>query len=188
MSTPIPFEDADLDAVFQSLIAGITGIDGTLVRPRWQPVPPQQPPQGTDWCACGVTVETSDAGPSIAHDGTGDGSDTYIRHKAIEVFASFYGPNSKRNAGVLSDGLAVPQNTEGLLAIDMRWIECGPIRTAPEFVNQQWIQRRDLVVRFRRKVTRIYPVLNLTSAAIAVEDDSSINLTVTVPPNGRLPA
>jgi len=60
--TTSPLMDAALDAVFQALVVGITGLPGTLVRPRWQPVPPTQPSVTTNWAAIGVTTNAADAG------------------------------------------------------------------------------------------------------------------------------
>ena len=70
LDTPPEYDD-DLDALFQPIVAQITGLDGSLVRPRWQPtvgkVPTPNP--GTDWCAIGVTTITPDANPYIEHQG-----------------------------------------------------------------------------------------------------------------------
>jgi len=186
--TTSPLMDAALDAVFQALVVGITGLPGTLVRPRWQPVPPTQPSVTTNWAAIGVTTNAADAGPAILHDGTGSGADIYIRHEAITVLVTFYGPNSHKFASLVRDDIAIPQNTEGLLALDMRFVSSDPIRAVPELVNQQWLRRRDIALQFRRKITRSYPVLNLQSAEAVVQDDTNLEIDVTVPPNGRLPA
>jgi hypothetical protein len=179
--TPAPAEDADLDAIFQAVIAAISGLPGQYVRPRWQPVPPQQPEPTTDWCAVGIGVSHPDAGPYFGHDTVDPGTDTYIRHEQLDVLASFYGPSGKRYTGILRDGLAVRQNTEALAAVDVAFVESGSIRALPEFVNQQWIRRWDLPLRFRRKVTRTYPVRNVLSADIAIATDSGISTVLTVP-------
>lgn len=196
-----PLEDAELDALIQQMVVGITGLPGNMVRPRWQPVVPKQPEPSVNWCAIGVTTQDSDAGPAIVHqadfvgnvvlaDGTqvaessgpvgyGDinGRDTYIRHQDIEVLASFYGPNGKRYAQQLSDGLAIPQNREQLGVNDMAFVDAGAIRAVPEMVNQQWIRRYDMTVRLRRKITRTYAVLNLLSADVQTTTDGSKPVT-----------
>jgi hypothetical protein len=179
-SSPAPLEDVDLDAAFQSAVAAITGIDGTLVRPRWQPNPPKQPEPNVDWCALSVMDSKPDAGPAIIHDGSGLGSDINIRHEELVVLVSFYGPRSQWFAGVLRDGIGIPQNMESLKQIDIAFVECGPTRTAPELVNQQWIRRRDMSMRFRRKVTRLYSIRNIASADVHVFDDTHIDETVEV--------
>ena len=172
---PIPAEDADLDAVFQALVVQLTGLDGTLVRPRWQPNPPKQPEPGTTWCAVGVLMVTPNDGASITHDPTynsGAGADVVSRHESIEVLASFYGPQSQAYTRYLREGIALPQNTEGLAAIAIRWTECGPIRAVPELVNQQWIRRQDMSLRFNRQTLSVYAVPNMAISAVHLFDDS----------------
>ena len=166
-----PLEDAELDALIQQMVVGITGLPGNMVRPRWQPVVPKQPEPGVNWCAIGITAQENDANPVIQHSGADSGSDTYIRHQGIEVLTSFYGPNGKRYAQQLSDGLAIPQNREQLGVNDMAFVEAGAIRSVPEQVNQQWIRRYDLMVWLRRKITRSYAVLNLLSADVQTTTD-----------------
>ena len=179
---PAPAEDAELDALFQSAVVQITGLPGALVRPRWQPNPPKQLEPSVDWCAIGVMVTKPDAGPAITHLKDGDGSDRLERHEDIELLATFYGPRARSIAARLRDGLSVPQNTEALQTSAISFVEAGDIRSAPELVNQQWIRRYDLTLRFRRKVTRIYPIRNVLIADIRLFDDMRIDETITVPP------
>lgn len=143
-----------------------------MVRPRWQPVPPKQPEPGVNWCAISVTVQTPDAGPYIEHIPAGDGKDTYARHEDIEVLATFYGPASQSNASRLRDGLAIAQNSEEINAAGVFFVDAGQIRPVPELVNQQWIKRRDIPLRFRRKVVRDYAVLNILSADVTTTTET----------------
>ncbi|MEL6237006.1 MAG: hypothetical protein AAFO57_00055 [Pseudomonadota bacterium] len=167
-----PLEDDALTAIFQQMIVGITGLPGNMVRPRWQPNPPKQPEPFTNWCALGIAVQTLDDGPAITHNGAGNGSDTYIRHEQIDVLASFYGPAAMQYAQLLSDGLAIPQNLEALKAQDMNNVDTGPIRAAPDLINEQWIRRYDVELTFRRKITRSYAVLNILSAQGTVQTNT----------------
>lgn len=171
VATP-PLEDDALDDLLQETVAGVTGLDGALVRPRWQPTVPKQPEPGTNWCALGITVQTNDAGPALLHDPSGEGSDVYIRHQDIEVLCSFYGPGAKGNAQRLADGMAIPQNSEQLGLHDVKFVSATEIRAAPDFVNQQWVRRYDMTLSLRRKITRTYPVLNLLSAVVQHTTDS----------------
>jgi hypothetical protein len=167
-----PLEDDALTAIFQQMIVGIAGLPGNMVRPRWQPNPPKQPEPTTNWCALGIAVQTLDDGPAIVHNGAGNGSDTYIRHEQIDVLASFYGPNAMQYAQLLSDGLAIPQNLEALKAQDMNSVDTGPIRAAPDLINEQWVRRYDLELTFRRKITRSYSVLNILTAQGTVQTNT----------------
>lgn len=167
-----PLEDDALDDVLHDLVAGVTGLPGAMVRPRWQPTVPKQPEPSVNWCAIGVTTQDNDAGPAIQHDPTGDGSDVYQRHQDVELLCTFYGPAAKGYAQRLIDGLAIPQNSEQLGLNDMKFVSAGTIRPAPDLVNQQWVRRYDVTVTLRRKITRTYPVLNLLSAQVKAETDS----------------
>lgn len=52
--SPAPLEGDALDDFFHDIVAGITGLDTNLVRPRWQETPPPAPKRGTNWAAVGV--------------------------------------------------------------------------------------------------------------------------------------
>ncbi|MBN4665433.1 hypothetical protein HUS70_07430 [Pandoraea nosoerga] len=162
-STP-PIEDSALEDFLQTMIAGITGLDGALVRPFPQPVAPKIPESGINWCGFTVADFEPDANAGLLHVPASDGSDTYLRHEDIEVKCQFYGPNASQYARVLRDGLYVPQNREQLQLNDFGLIDTSGIVAAPDVVNQQVRRRYDVTVRLRRKVTRTYRVLNLLSA------------------------
>jgi hypothetical protein len=179
-SSPAPTEDDALDAVFQKAIAGITGLPGNMVRPRWQPIPPKQPEPSVNWCAFGVQTQKPDDGPYIEHIPAGDGKDAYVRHEDIDVLATFYGPGSQANATRLRDGLGISQNIEELKLDGIAFVESGPIRALPELVNQQWIKRRDIALVFRRKTARDYAILNIVAADIDLETEQfSEQITIT---------
>ena len=174
VATP-PTEDIDLDSQFQAAVAGITGIDGQYVRPRWQSALPKQPAAGVNWCAIGVTLITPNDSPYINHVGAGEGSENYSRHEQIELSCTFYGTDSQRYAAMLRDGIAIPTNMSYLQQRGLFYIECSPIVSAPELFNQQWIKRYDMTISFRRQVSRTYGVLNILSAdPILVSDDIGI--------------
>jgi len=170
VETP-PLSGDDLENLLQSVVAGISGVAAEYVRPRWQPVPPKQPEATVDWCALGV-VDISADNPAIMHDGTVDGSDDLWRHETLSVLCSFYGPDSMRHAEKVRDGLAIHQNSESLYTAGVRFIESDKIRSAPELFNQQWIKRHDIMLTFRRKVERTYPILNILSAEPAILTDT----------------
>ncbi|CAG9177848.1 phage neck terminator protein [Cupriavidus pampae] len=167
-----PIEDDALDDLLRVLVAGVTGLSGSMVRSLWQPADAEPPGPDTDWCAMGITAQTNDAAPVIRHDPAGDGSDIYIRHQDLDVLCSFYGPGAKGNAQRLADGMAIPQNSEQLGVHDAKFISVSDIRPAQDFVNQQGVRRYDMTLNLRRKITRTYPVLNLLSAEVQYTTDS----------------
>jgi len=167
-----PLEDAALDAVFQQMIVGLTGLPGNMVRPRWQPTVPKQPEPTVNWCAIGVTNSEPDANPAMIHNGADEGSDTLQRNEVLTVLASFYGPNASANAAQARDGIFVSQNNAMLGTYSMGLVSVGPKRPAPELVNQQWIRRYDFEIKVRREIIRTYNVLNILSADGTVDSDS----------------
>jgi hypothetical protein len=169
-TAPVPPDDEDLDNLLQELVAGVTGLPGEMVRPRWQPTVPKQPEPTESWCAMGVTVQANDSGPAIQHDPAGDGSDTYTRHQQIDLMCSFYGPSAKGYAQRLADSMSIPQNSEQLALNGMKFVSASDIQPAPALINQQWNRRYDLTLTLRRKITRTYPVLNLIEAVFDLRD------------------
>lgn len=158
----------------QQLVTGITGIQGSLVRPRWQPSVPRQPEAIVNWCAIGVLDIEPDNAPAFLHQPSG--SDLMRRDEKLTVLASFYGPGAMSNAALLRDGLYLPQNNEFTNSNGLGLIDTSSIVAAPEFVNQQWIRKYDLRIRFYRVVLRSYPVLNLLHAQATI---STASVTVT---------
>jgi hypothetical protein len=191
---PLPIDDVDLDAVFQTLVTQITGLDGTLVRPRWQTATdvagnlgglPKQPEPSVNWCAIGVMAVEQSPGPWLSYN-TLTLQEFYWDHESLDLLASFYGPNSQQYARLLRAGLNVPQNTEQLLQYMIRYVGCGPIRTLPDLVNQQWIRRQDISLQFRRKVEMVYGTNYIDIAEINLIDDTIVDDTIIVPPGSTL--
>lgn len=166
-----PADDRALDDILQRLVVDLTGLPGSLVRPRWQPTPPARPPAETDWCAIGVQSLTPDANAWMGHDPAAEGNDVLRRHELIEVLASFYGPNCRGYAGLLRDGLQIAQNRDAIRAQGIGCVEAGATRPVPDLVNQQWLPRCDILLTFRREIVRTYPVKNLLSASGSIASE-----------------
>lgn len=191
----LPLDDVDLDAVFQTLVVGITGLDGALIRPRWQITmdvagnlggAPKQPEVTVDWCAIGVVNVKQSAGPWLVYN-EADNTELYWDHEELTILATMYGPNCQKFMRLLRAGLNVPQNTESLLPFMIRYVGCGPIRTVPELVNQQWIRRQDISLEFRRKVIMTYGIENILISEIHLIDDTGqVDDVFIVPPDSNV--
>ena len=167
-------DDAALDLLFQPVIVGITGLDGTLVRRKGQEVPGAQPARETTWCAFAATTTQSDTNPSLVHDPHADGGlgrDIELRSETIEVTASFYGPAAIGSAKILRDGLDIPQNREAMRAQGLAYVDLVRITFVPDLQNGQMIRRGDVVFRVRRMVVRSYAIRNILSIDGAVITD-----------------
>jgi hypothetical protein len=179
-SQPAPLQDSALIIFFQALTVGILGFtDPTLVRPRWQPVMPTQPSITTDWAVLGIVNRKGDTFAFVGHNlpypeadiGTGQGYDLLQRHEELDILFSIYGPNADDNAALLRDGLSAPQNRETFQLNGMGLIEVGEARTVPPMLNEQQYYKVDMMVRIRRSISRVYPVLDVLSSAGTVGNE-----------------
>lgn len=172
--TPAPLDDDGLDDFLQSLVAGVTGLAGSRVRPRWQPTDPNLPQSG-DWAAVGIVSRSADTFAVVQHDGVADGVDRFQRHEILSVMCGFYGPHSASNAARLRDGLQVAQNREVLLLNAMGLIDVSDFTKAPTLVKSVWLSRTDMTFRLKRQIRRDYPVLNiLSSGGVIYSDEVSV--------------
>lgn len=163
--TPLAEDDA-ADAILQSLVVGITGLPGNMVRPRWQLVPAPQPEAEADWCAIGVVDITPEPGTTdTQHFPGADMNSGYSQTGEIDtlnVLCSFYGPHARGNALLLRNGLGVPQNREALYFSNMALVEIpGRLTFTPDIVNNRTVRRADLTINIRRSITRTWAIQNL---------------------------
>jgi hypothetical protein len=181
-NTPAPLEDDALDDFLGDVVAGITGLDrDTLVRPRWQPDPPNMPDRSVTWAAVGVVDHDPDtyAYTGLLADGT---SQDLIRHETLTIVVTFYGPNSGTVGTQFRDGLMVDQNREALMTAGFGLIDTSGPTKAPELIKEQWYQRSDITWMTRREIRRNYPILSLLSAHGTIYTDH-----LTVPFDETLP-
>lgn len=169
---PQQAQGRDFDRQIQQIVAGITGLPGSMVRPRWQAKPPPQPKPEEDWAAIGITEITADTNAAVIHDGAGDGVDRLSRDEVVTLLASFYGPGAHEHAALLRDGFSVAQNREALFLAGLGLIRVGSLITTGDLVNTQFVRRVDLRVWIRRRVQRAYAVRNLLSAEGVIATES----------------
>ena len=156
-AAPIPLDDDALVRFLQAVVVGVTGLDGTLVRPRWQNPDPGRPQRTVTWCGMGITDRRAEGMPALVY---GDAGDTLIRYERLRLLCSFYGPASEQYAGYLRDGLFIAQNREVMLTAGMVLVGMPDDFThAPELLNDGWLSRTDLDLILRREVRRVYPIL-----------------------------
>lgn len=166
--------DDALDDLLQAMVVGVTGLPGSLVRPRFQQSPPKQPDATVDWCAIGVHEISPDDNPVVRHDplmNGGAGGDVLERSEQLDVLASFYGPHAAHFAGLLRDGLYIPQNRETLAAAGVAFVTVGDKTRAPALVGTQWLNRFDIHVTLRRVVALTYGVQTLLTAGVDIDNE-----------------
>lgn len=175
LGTAPDYDDA-FDDFLQDVVAQLTGLEGSLVRPRWQPIPPKLPDPSASWAAIGITDATPLAmRAQIVHNpagqiaAPGDGLDVLTSWERTAVLLSTYGPKAWELQGFVADGLRIPQNNEALLAARIALQGIGARRTLSSVFPQNVIVRRiDCEFTFNRAIVRSYPVFNLLSVHGAV--------------------
>lgn len=172
-----PLDDQALDRFFHDLIVGVTGMDPILVRPRWQMDPPNMPGRAVNWIAQGVTERRDDDVASQIFDGT---QITISRNQELDNRVSCYGPNASATQALLRDGLSLDQNRETINAAGLVLVRVGPPRNASTLLNEQWVQRIDCVITFRRLLSRTYAVESLLSGAVTLNTDTGLTETIVI--------
>lgn len=174
-------DDSALTDVFTALIVGITGLDATLVRPRWQPSPPTQPDINTDWCAFGVLNRIGVDYPWFQHF---PGYDVMSRLERIECQASFIGPNNDGLARRMRDGMYVPQNIETIAGFGIKLYEVGEITEVPNpLINTQYYSQADVPLIFMRQVDLVFPILDVDTMPEIKMTDTGLTVGI----NFKLP-
>jgi hypothetical protein len=167
-ANPVPY-DQQLEDQLHATVSGITGIAGTLCRPRYQPDAPTQPDRETNWVAFGINRTVTDNFVTVDH--KADTSSTVIRYHEFEVLLSFYGPLAGSYAEIFRDGLMIGQNRDVLTTFNIGVVSIGEARKAPALFKEKWLTRYDMLVTFRRRTERNYNVDSLGSAPITLNTD-----------------
>jgi hypothetical protein len=161
--TPTQFpKQLNLSQFLQTVIVGLSNLDGTLVVPKWQVEPPKDPELEVEWISFGIVNQSPDANAYVAVDA--NGNNVFQRHEGIELGLSIYGPGCNGLAGLIRDGFSIYQNLEALRAANMGFTKVGPALVLPELINERWRNKVEMSVFLRREIQRVYPVLTLISA------------------------
>jgi len=182
-----PLTDDLWENFLHDLIAGVTGLDNTLVRPRWQTEPPLRPDIGVNWVAFGVTNTQADYAPVFYHIDDGVvGYDALQQMEEHTIMCSFYGPAGEKYCSYFQRGLWVDQNQASMRANAVGLVSVGGQTRAAELVKERWWPRTDVQFILRREVRYNYNVLNLLQAQVDIKANSVgetriIEETVTTP-------
>lgn len=158
---PLP-DGLGLEDFIQTVIAGISGYTGDLVRPKWQQNPPKQPGIDVNWIAFAIQISAPDAN---AYTGLTDLSvDILQRNESLEVQCAFYGLDAMTNIRAFQDGFQIQQNLEAMRLANMGFTGFTPAVRGPDLINERWVQRYETTLILNRMVQRVYPVLSFASA------------------------
>ena len=174
-----PAYDEALADLLQAAVVGITGLDGSLVRPRWQPEPPQQPDFATNWCAMGITKIVADAYSYDRADPSG-AFGSVEEDEAIMVLHSFYGPACYQLCERFRKGMMLAQNRDALLAQGVLLTGIDESVEVPALLKSIWVRRVDINVEYRRRAVTTYPVLSVQHGQMGLNNELWVTpITVT---------
>lgn len=167
----IPVYDNDLDTVFRQFIAGVTGLDRSLVGSCWNGRFPVEATDETTWCQAGVISYGGNPGPSIVHNGTNpadgdDGTDVLTWQEELTLLARFYGPKSEFYAALLKYGCMVKQNADELLDWGIAFAAADKTFSEIVTVNNLLVKETSFSLYFRRSVSFTYQVRNIAGGII----------------------
>jgi hypothetical protein len=171
---PTPQEPVDdaWENFLHDLVAGVTGLPPDLVRPRWQPEPPNMPTFDTNWVAFGISEVFLDFEPWMGNDPHGNnglGQVMLQEHEVDTVMCSFYGPNAGQYASFMRRGLYIWQNRAVLRANGCGLVEVTSLNRAPELYMNQWVNRIDTNIILRREIRYNYNVATIIGAQVSIE-------------------
>jgi hypothetical protein len=172
--------DLNINRFLQQVVTGVTGMDPQLVRPRWQPEPPNQPDFGTDWAAIGEISRTREPFAAVLHFTPLYPElpyDAVIRNQILEILCSFYGPNCEANNELFAMGLSLAQNREVLFLNGFGLVEVMESVNVPALIKGRWMSGWDTRFRIRRQQVYQYPVGNLIEADLTLVTDVPASTT-----------
>ena len=204
LSEETPLDDDALADVLQPFFVGLTGLDDTLVRPKYQNPIPEQPDTSTTWLAFWVKNrnrdwdafrhhvrdKASDGGFGVQPFGTsefgGNGETTapafdfIYSNELFSVDITIYGPGCENAASSIWNNVRVPQNLEALGKSSIRYVSVDDPQPMSELIKQVWVRRLDFRMHLRRAICLRYRVLDLASAELTVITPPVTNvLTIT---------
>jgi len=160
--SPAPLEGLQLSRFFQQWISGVSGLASDLVRPAWQPEPPNVPSEGQIWASFTFGDRESDVFPFVGHDPSGEGTDKMQRHERLSINVTFYDLGQSgladEYAASFRDGVIIAQNRETLQRAGMGLVRSGSLRPIGSLLAGRWQYRVDVEVVVRRQIDRTYAV------------------------------
>lgn len=167
-SVPLP-GNVSLKTFMQTVLVGLSNLEGKFVRPSWQAEPPKQPDGSVNWIGFQINNPKKDFDAFVG--ATDDGSPNFKRHYTFEVAIQVYGPDCEDIASLIQDNLQIPQNLEAMRAASIGLVSSTDAMHVPDLVNEKWVDRYTLSIFLKREVERSYKVQSILTAEGAIKSD-----------------
>ncbi|MEN0630623.1 hypothetical protein AAIG33_24920 [Phytobacter ursingii] len=165
--TPVgaePDYDQELERQISRWIRGITGLDASVVLPRWTDPQQQIHKSGITWCEFGIAISDPEDFPADVQ--VDEQSQQWVWEK-VNIICCFYGPQGNAMASRFRAGMFVEQNNTALRsASGLSFLDAGKIFNLPVLINNQWVRRYDLTVTLSRKNIRTFNIKTIQSAPV----------------------
>lgn len=164
-ATPALPRNLTFTQFLQTVLAGVSGFDGSLVRPEWQQKPPKQPDIDVNWLVFGVSDSEAMGFPYQGNVTVGSTTTFQTQyHEKVTLQCSMYGPEALENFRLLRDGLYMTQNNEALVSANFGLIGISKGVRAPELIDERWFNKWVFQIGLYYEQQRTYPVLTFLSA------------------------
>jgi hypothetical protein len=163
----------------QTLLVGLSGFSGALVRPEWQKQPPKEPDIDVNWLAFGLGSATPDNNAFV---GFTDANEPMMqRNELIPIAVNVYGPAAYDNIGLIRDGFQLTQNLASLRQANVGFAYDTPAQHVPDFFNERWYERWRTEFYVRRQIQRTYPILSFVSASGTIYTETAADDNFSLP-------
>lgn len=180
-----PIYDDPLDDFLHVFFTALSTLPGQLVRPRWQPEPPNLPNFATNWLAWGITDVEEDRfahQEEVAAAGPLPDLLKVSRDELLNALLSFYGPKAGQLAKQVSASAQLGQNRAYLRAQNMTIVEVLGHFRVPALLKEKWVPRVDMRIVFRRRATFSYQVKTLENFQAGLDNEHyTTELTAEIP-------
>ena len=167
--TPVgsePDYDQELERQISRWIRGVTGLDASVVLPRWTDPQQQIPKSGITWCEFGIAISDPEDFPADVQ--VDEQSQQWVWEK-VNIICCFYGPQGSAMASRFRAGMFVEQNNTALRsASGLSLLDAGKIFNLPVLINNQWVRRYDLAVTLSRKNIRTYNIKSIITPNVDI--------------------
>jgi hypothetical protein len=179
---PVVSGSLTLTEFLQTMLAGVSGLPGQLIRPKWQINPPKQPDVEVNWLAMALINAPADANAYVGFlpDGHGGQVNVTQRMEQLELLCGFYGPNGYDYMGLTRDGFQIQANRDALTLAGMGYVGENTGHRVPDLVNERWVDRWEISFFINRQILRSYPILSFLSVSgsiTAVLDSGTVKTT-----------